>query len=464
MNNDLRKRKDRLSIKLGQLHRDITKENLPLIIIFQGRYSNKEKKLINSLLSIFEYKETSLYTDKEIYSGNKLLNAKMLWDSIPCKGKTTIFYTEKYFHILDNTENLYLQSFEKSLMNEEYIIIKFIFIENGNKSWHKDIELKKRINNEGVSNWNEIDLDIDEKYIYFYEKLIKELTKSINNLKDQKKKGKTSPRNYEDYSNREEINKTRLGANNNYNSEFSKDIQENSLEIYKTKEDYKDISKSIYSDIMKELQLQLANLQTKLLNEKKSLIILYEGWDAAGKGGNIKRVVKRLDPTRYKVVPISAPSEEERKYHYMRRFWRHIPLAGEITIFDRSWYGRVLVEKVERLTELWEIELAYNEINLLEEFLTRNRCIIIKIFINISKEEQLKRFNKRINNPFKSYKITNEDWRNRANWDKYEEAISKCIDRTSKDYSSWIIIDGNSKYSARIKCLEYICGVLKENL
>ncbi len=215
---------------------------------------------------------------------------------------------------------------------------------------------------------------------------------------------------------------------------------------------------------MKELQLQLANQQTKLLNEKKSLIILYEGWDAAGKGGNIKRVVKRLDPTGYKVVPISAPSEEEQKYHYMRRFWRHIPSAGEITIFDRSWYGRVLVEKVEELTEAGKIERAYNEINLLEEFLTKNGCIIIKIFIDISKDEQLKRFNKRMNNPFKSYKITNEDWRNRAKWDKYEEAISECLDRTSKDYNPWIIIDGNSKYNARIKCLEYICGVLKEKL
>lgn len=150
MNSDLKKTKDRLAIKLGQLHRDDMRENLPLIIVLQGKYTDKEKKLINSLLSIFEYKGTSLYTDKEVYNtekDNRLLRAKLLWDNIPCKGNTTIFYTKKYHDLLNDNEKVYLQIFQQSLIDEGYIIIKFIFIENGNKSYNKNIELKKSMSN-----------------------------------------------------------------------------------------------------------------------------------------------------------------------------------------------------------------------------------------------------------------------------------------------------------------------------
>ena len=468
MNSELKKTKDRLAIKLGQLHRDAMKENLPLIIVLQGKYTDKEKKLINSLLSIFEYKGTSLYTDKEVYNTDKdncLLRAKLLWDNIPCKGNTTIFYTKKYHDLLDDNEKVYLQIFQQSLIDEGYIIIKFIFIENGNKSYNKNIELKRSMSSEGVVSWNEINLDSKDKYIDFYEKLIMELTEVVNKLKENKPNLETAFCEYEECSNIKEVDKASLEIKNKITLESLDSMKRNSNgDVSGIKVSCGSVSKNLYKDRMKELQLLLSSQQKKLLNEKKSLIILYEGWDAAGKGGNIKRVVKRLDPTGYKVVPISAPMEDEQKYHYMRRFWRHIPLPGEVTIFDRSWYGRVLVENVERLTEPWKIEKAYDEINMLEDFLTENRCILIKIFINISKDEQLKRFNKRMNNSFKAYKITNEDWRNRAEWDKYKEAISTCIATTSKSHNPWIIIDGDSKYNARIKCLEYICEVLKKNL
>jgi polyphosphate kinase 2 (PPK2 family) len=466
MNSELKKTKDRLAIKLGQLHRDAMKENLPLIIVLQGKYTDKEKKLINSLLSIFEYKGTSLYTDKEVYNkDNCLLRAKLLWDNIPCKGNTTIFYTKKYHDLLDDNEKVYLQIFQQSLIDEGYIIIKFIFIENGNKSYNENIELKRSMSSEGVVSWNKINLDSKDKYIDFYEKLIMELTEVVNKLKENKPNLETAFCEYEGCSNIKEVDKASLEIKNKITLESLDSMKRNSNgDVSGIKVNCGSVSKNLYKDRMKELQLLLSSQQKKLLNKKKSLIILYEGWDAAGKGGNIKRVVKRLDPTGYKVVPISAPTEEEQKYHYIRRFWRHIPLLGEVTIFDRSWYGRVLVENVERLTEPWKIEKAYDEINMLEDFLTENRCILIKIFINISKDEQLKRFNKRMNNPFKAYKITNEDWRNRAKWDKYKEAISTCIATTSKSHNPWIIIDGDSKYNARIKCLEYICEVLKKNL
>ncbi len=325
------------------------------------------------------------------------------------------YFIQKSCNFIDDNEKKYLQGFQRSLIYEGYMIIKFIFIKNRNKSYSKNIEFKKSISNEGVISWNEIYLDSKEK-IDSYEVIIMQLTEGISKLKENKQSLDTI-----DCVN-EEFNGEEVCDNNIFDGrrKIDKKNLEN-IDISSIGQDSESMSRSLYIKRIKELQLLLSSKQQKLLEEEKSLIILYEGWDASGKGGNIKRVVKRLDPTLYKVVPISAPTEEEKKYHYMKSFWECIPEYGKITMFDRSWYGRVLVEKVEMLTEPWKIEKAYDEVNMLEEFLMENRCILIKIFINISKDEQLKRFNKSMNNPFKSYKITNEDWRNRGKWEQYEK-------------------------------------------
>ncbi|MEG0308847.1 MAG: hypothetical protein RR636_12945 [Clostridium sp.] len=434
--NKMSSEKEKLEMKVGQLHREVMAKGIPLIIIFQGKFKGEEKKIINSILSIMDYRVTKLHTDnsKETHKNqNKNIDrVKEFWINIPKGGNTSIFYTDNYFGLMDNRKNLeYIRIFEESLIQENYIIIKFIFEKNRNKNYGNNIEFIKAATVD-KSCFKQIDLENNHNIIEVYEELIEKLTKA-----------KTQGRTIKSENIKRDIDK----------KDFLK-IETLTVPI----------NKKVYIKRIKELEISMYKLQKQLVKKKKSLIIVYEGWDASGKGGNIGRVVKRLDPTLYKVIPICAPTEEEKSYHYMWRFWKWVPENGNIVIFDRSWYGRVLVEQVEELCEPYKWEKAYDEINMFEEYITDNNYILIKIFLNISNKEQLKRFNRRQNNPLKSYKITQEDWRNREKWDKYKDVINKCIDITSKDYNPWVVIDGDLKYNARVEALDYICKVLKKNL
>jgi len=181
---------------------------------------------------------------------------------------------------------------------------------------------------------------------------------------------------------------------------------------------------------------------------------VYEGWDAGGKGGNIRRVIRELDPRGYEVIPIAAPQGDEKTHHYLWRFWRALPKAGHFTVFDRSWYGRVLVERVEGFAAPRDWMRAYSEINEFEQQLVEYGCVVTKFWLHVSKEEQLRRFEARQNDPAKQWKITEEDWRNRAKWDEYWEAVSDMLDRTSTAHAPWTIIEGNDKLHARIQSLQ----------
>lgn len=187
-----------------------------------------------------------------------------------------------------------------------------------------------------------------------------------------------------------------------------------------------------------------------------SLILVFEGSDAAGKGGVIRRITGAIDARHYEITPIAAPTEEERAQPYLWRFWRHVPRRGRIAIFDRSWYGRVLVERVEGLCQVDDWMRAYSEINDFEEQLVRNGGIVLKFWLQISRAEQLRRFKLREEIAFKTFKITEEDWRNREKWDAYEQAVCDMIDRTSTEIAPWSVIEAEDKYFARIKVLKTI--------
>ena len=189
---------------------------------------------------------------------------------------------------------------------------------------------------------------------------------------------------------------------------------------------------------------------------------MFEGWDAAGKGGAIKRIAKALDPRGYEAIPISAPNSYELAHHYLFRFWRNVPKTGHIAIFDRSWYGRVLVERVENLIKENVWERAYNETNEFEYELTKSGVIVIKFWLQIDKNEQLKRFNERQNTIEKQWKITDEDWRNREKWNSYEIAVNDMISKTSTEFSPWNIIEANDKKYARTKVLKTIIDIINE--
>jgi polyphosphate:AMP phosphotransferase len=218
----------------------------------------------------------------------------------------------------------------------------------------------------------------------------------------------------------------------------------------------KRVSKKEYDKRLPVLQEKLRRLQHRCYIERRPVAIVYEGWDAAGKGGNIKRLTWRLDPRGYDVEPTSAPHGEEKEHHYLWRFWRTVPKAGHIQIYDRSWYGRVLVERVEGFANREEWERAYREINEFEAQLVESGIVLIKFWIHITKEEQLDRFKQRDSEPHKKWKLTAEDWRNREKWDDYQGPVVEMLERTSTTRAPWTIIEGNNKQYARLRTLDVV--------
>jgi polyphosphate kinase 2 (PPK2 family) len=211
-------------------------------------------------------------------------------------------------------------------------------------------------------------------------------------------------------------------------------------------------------------QVALSYLAYQVYLQQRPVIIVYEGWDAAGKGGNIKRVVEKLDPRSYTVHSIGAPKDDDANHHYLWRFWRRLPTQGEIAIFDRSWYGRVLVERVEGFCTETEWKRAFRELNDLERQLVNFGTIIVKFWIHISPEEQLRRFEERAETDIKQWKLTDEDWRNRAKWDQYLEAVDEMLIKTSTLRAPWTIVEGNSKHYARLRTLKTLVKVLSQAL
>lgn len=221
------------------------------------------------------------------------------------------------------------------------------------------------------------------------------------------------------------------------------------------------LDKKDYKQELEKYQGQLNLLARDPKFRDKSLVMVFEGSDAAGKGGCIRRITAALDARYYRVVPIAAPTEEERLQPYLWRFWRHLPRQGHVAVFDRSWYGRVLVERVEGFCSEADWMRAYSEINDFEQQLIRNQTYVLKFWLTISQAEQLKRFQEREQTSFKRFKITDEDWRNREKWDQYERAICDMVDRTSTEIAPWTLIEANDKYFARIKVLKTICQALQ---
>jgi polyphosphate kinase 2 (PPK2 family) len=228
----------------------------------------------------------------------------------------------------------------------------------------------------------------------------------------------------------------------------------------------KKLDRQTYQVELLRNQLKLRELAYQLYQQQRSMVVVFEGWDAGGKGGTIRRVTERLDPRGYHVYSISKPEGEDWTHHYLWRFWRRLrpPQEKQILIFDRSWYGRVLVERVEELAARREWRRAYREINEFERQLTDFGIILVKFWIHISSEEQLARFEARDQTPHKKWKLTDEDWRNRAKWDDYEKAVERMLVKTSTLTAPWTIIEGNDKYFARVKSVRTLVEVISDQL
>ncbi|MBG8560806.1 MULTISPECIES: polyphosphate:AMP phosphotransferase [Pseudomonas] len=221
------------------------------------------------------------------------------------------------------------------------------------------------------------------------------------------------------------------------------------------------LDKNDYQEQLIVEQARLAGLLRDKRMRRHALVAVFEGNDAAGKGGAIRRVAAALDPRQYRIVPIAAPTEEERAQPYLWRFWRHIPARGKFTVFDRSWYGRVLVERIEGFCSQADWMRAYGEINDFEEQLHDAGVVVVKFWLSIDEQTQLERFQEREQIPFKRFKITEEDWRNRDKWDAYSEAVGDMVDRTSTEVAPWTLVEANDKRWARVKVLRTINEALE---
>jgi len=222
-----------------------------------------------------------------------------------------------------------------------------------------------------------------------------------------------------------------------------------------------DVGRKEFEKELAGYQVELVGLQRKIVDQGRRVIIGFEGWDAAGKGGAIKRLILYMDPRGYEVHPIGPPTDMELKHHYLRRFWQRLPARGKLTIFDRTWYGRVLVERVEGFASKAEWKRAYDEINDFERVLVDDGYLLLKFFLHISSKEQLRRFKARQADPLKQWKITEDDWRNRKKRPQYLKAVEDMLARTHTETAPWTLVEADSKRYARLKVVRTVIGALR---
>ncbi|GGB11066.1 phosphate--AMP phosphotransferase [Macrococcus hajekii] len=468
---------EKLELKLAELVRQTHEAGIPVMVLFEGVTASGKSRLSNELLLALDAKYTHFYATKT--PSEEDLRMPFLfpyWKNLPKKGDLTLFFRSWYANLIDyKYHNLKpdifkdhhkllseIKGFEQMLLNDGYRIIKF------------NVEVKEEKRQEHIQQTKENPLTRWKAQEYenaiptkIYTEELKHLIKETKDIApwhtiNYTERGQAVNEMYElliDELEQALKDKKKKEENKKIDGKFSDDFK---TDLFEDTED--EMSKSDYKDLLPELQQRMRELQYALYERKIPLILVYEGMDAAGKGGNIKRVRESLDPTGYEVNAISAPTETELSYHYLWRFATQIPRTGHIEIFDRSWYGRVLVERVEGFASTEEWQRAYDEINDFEKALTLEGAIVIKFFLVLDKDEQLKRFEERQDTLEKQWKITDEDWRNREKWDVYLEASKDMIEKTSTDEAPWIIVPANNKKAARIKALRTIIERCEERL
>ena len=466
---DYAKKFEELSVKVGALQRDIRDAGIPVLVVFEGFRGTLRGELINQLLSVMDPRGFRVYSTSkttEVQRTKPFFTA--FWQQLPNKGAISLYHRGWYFlkneHDVgdpDEASSWYdvsyeqINAFEKELAEEKYCIIK-IFAHISAKKQEKN--LKK----------------IDKIYGDSWETLAPGGVEGIDYKAYHKVYEKMLAMTYTTYApwNVVPLEDMRVGVIAVFNiiiDSFERALRSNkqktvgSLSIKKdssvpdilsTFDLTKTINKSDYAEKLKEYQKKLKVLQYALYKKKISTVIGFEGWDAGGKGGVIKRFTSALDPLGYAVNPIGSPNDWEASFHYLWRFWQHIPNTGEVAIFDRTWYGRVLVERVEHFANVDEWHRAYREINDMEAQWAKQGIIVHKFWMQIDKDEQYRRFEAREKDPNKTWKITSEDWRNRDKWAAYVDAVNEMLYRTDTKVAPWTVVEANCKYYARLKVLE----------
>lgn len=472
----LKKEAEQLTEEISYMQRLIKKYGVPVVIVVEGWGASGKGVLINNFILPMDPRGFCVYTIKdESEEESRYPFLRRFMTKTPKKGEISVFDRSWYRRVLNdhidkrvshdrlNNDIDEINDFEKLLTDDGVLLIK-IFLNISKSEQKKRLEL---LSENKETAWRVTKDDI--KHNRQYDKYVKLYDKIIEKTSFENAKWKIVDGNDLDMASMEILRYLK--------DEFSLKIKEKELEekipkpdVKKTPETgflnavdlTKDIEKKEYKKELSFYQDKLNGLHNVLYMKKKPVVIVFEGWDAAGKGGAIKRLTQAFDPRGYRVVSTPAPTPDELAHHYLWRFWNNIPKTGHIAIFDRSWYGRVMVEPVEGFCNNAEYERAFHEINQFEKHLYGSGMEIIKFFIHISPEEQLKRFDDRKNNPMKSWKLTDEDYRNREKWDDYVYTIERMIEKTSTDYAPWHIIPGDSKKFARIEVLKTVTRILEE--
>lgn len=464
-----------LRLELLSLQRELRDANFPVIILLNGVDGGGKGETGNLLHEWLDARYLDAHAfGKETEEEESRPDLWRYWQALPAKGRMGVLFGTWYSEpiiqrVYGYTDDEQLDQkleeinrFERLLTDDGALIIKFWFhlSKKQQKNRLKKLEAKRR------TRWRVTRRDW--RHFKLYDKFAKHCEKVIQGT-DQRSSPWTIVSGADARTRAlkvgEEI-RDRLTAHLQRKKKGSRrGPRRKKIDSVLASVDLsKSLEKAEYSEKLDKYQGQLSELSWDLHEQGRGVVLVYQGWDAAGKGGNIRRLVPALDARQYKVIPVAAPTDEERAQHYLWRFWRHIPRGGRFTIFDRSWYGRVLVERVEGFATTEEWQRAYREINEFETQLTDNGYILLKFWIHISKEEQLKRFKAREATPYKKHKITEEDYRNREKWEIYENAVSEMITRTDKRNAPWIIVPGNCKRYARIHVLKSVCDKIEEEI
>lgn len=466
-----------LGEKLGEVQRKAREKKRPVIIAFEGWRGARRSTIINKIMQQMDARGFKVFSSVKMSDDDrKMPFFTYFWKHLPFKGSIIVYHRSWYYMKNEcdicfkaekdkwlKTSFDHINTFEKQLTDDNYILIKF-FLHITEKKQQDN--LAKNYKTLGKA-WKEISPAYDEsgEYELFrerYEKMI-EATDTAN-----------APWHIigADEMRRAQVNVFQIiidTIEHALNTADDNSVQEvprptAKYNVLEQVDLNKSIDKKEYKYKLDKYQERLRILQIEMFKAGIPAVIGFEGWDAAGKGGAIRRLTAALDPLGFVVNPVSAPNVVEKSFHYLWRFWTRLPKPGSIAIFDRTWYGRVMVERLEGLATAKEWQRAYDEIKDMEAQWSEHGIAIAKFWLQIDKDEQLKRFKERENNPVKTWKITDEDWRNRAKWDDYEKAVNEMLVRTDTSYAPWTIVEANDKYYARLKVLKTVIDLFEDKL
>ena len=464
---------------LGQVQRDARNAGLPVIILFEGWRHSRRSEIVGKMMQFMDARGFRVFSSAQLdRQSRELPFFTACWKQLPQPGDMAVYRHSWYYQKNEGelekdsqgtaTTYEHINKFEKMLTDGHYCLLKF-FVHISEK---QQIENRKKSAKALGKAWEPFaDLYTEEgNYKDFYRRYDEMLTATdtlnapwhVINGED------VDLAEYQIFTTivdalgkavAEETERKRhpLPSTNISDSKKKFDILR-SVDLTKT------VAKDEYKKKLKEYQDRLKVLQVEAFRKQVSTILAFEGWDAAGKGGAIRRVTAALDPLGFAVHPYAAPNVVERMYHYLWRFWVNVPQPGSIALFDRTWYGRVMVERIEKLTPDVDWRRAYEEINETERQWAEANTVILKFWLQIDQDEQARRFRDREANPEKVWKITDEDWRNRAKWPQYEEAVNEMLGRTDTPWAPWIVVEAESKYYARLKVLKTVVDALEAKL